>query len=78
MVMEEVDPWGQRRDDYRAGMIAWMISGGRGQVSDYILDFFRPAPTRPRQQSVTEMETILSMWIKGSNISFAEQRIGQA
>jgi hypothetical protein len=79
-VLEDVDPWGQRRDDYRAAMLAWIMAGGKSKMSDFILDFLRPPepPRPPRKQSPEEIETIMRMWIKGSNVSFTEQRVGRA
>lgn len=78
-VLEDIDPWGQRREDYRIGVLAWVLLGGKkGMLSNYIIDFWRPLPPPPKKQSQVEIETLVKMWIKGSNISFAEQRIGQA
>jgi hypothetical protein len=77
-ILEEVDPWGQRRDDYRAAMLAWVFTGGKTPMDNFRLDFFRPPARPPKKQSTDEIETIMRMWIAGSNISFAEQRIGQA
>lgn len=79
-VLEEVDPWGQHRDDYRAALLAWIMSGHRNKIEDYLLDFFRtPLPPPPtKKQSQAEQELILRLWVQGSNVSFAEQRIGQA
>lgn len=46
-ILEEVDPWGQRREDYRAAILASLMYNSSHEkplpVSDFLLDFCRPA-----------------------------------
>lgn len=48
-ILEEVDPWGQRREDYRTAMLASIVYNSSHEktlpVSDFMLDFCRPAET---------------------------------
>ena len=62
-LLESIDPWGQRRDDYRAAVICWTIAScmtTRAPSFERILaqfDFDR----RDRQQSDDEMERIFQV-----------------
>lgn len=90
-LLEDIDPWGQARDDYRFGMLAATITNALGVrkpggllfvTSDFIPNFVAPpsviVPTEPRTQSPAEIEFELQRWITGSNIMFEELRIGVA
>lgn len=83
-VLEEVDPWGQRREDHRFALLCatvmnaagWRKPGGRiFTESDFMLDFLPRFVASPRQ-SVKTMEAELRAWIKSSNAMFSEMTYG--
>lgn len=78
-VLEDVDPWGQRREDYRAAILAatvmnaggWRKTGGRPFTeADFLLDFLPRPAAAPQSPAVIEAE--IRAWIKSSNAAFKE------
>src|SRR5262245_26929079 len=82
-LLESLEPFGERRDDYRAALQTWTIVAALGAkrhdgrpwtLDDFRLQFdAKPAPP-PRQQSAAEIERIIRMWVQGSNTVLRERR----
>jgi hypothetical protein len=88
-VLEELDPWGQARDDWRiayltasiANAVGWQRKDGRAWMAqDFLLQFaLQPAKTVPqlprRQKTTEELTGWIELMIVGANKAFAERGI---
>lgn len=80
-VLEDVDPWGQRREDYRTAMLCAVIMNAGGwrktgsskpfTEDDFMLDFL-PRSIAVVNQNAQVIEAELKAWIKSSNAAFKE------
>jgi hypothetical protein len=57
-LLEDIQPWGQRRDDYRAAVICWTLAsvnhsgkGRKPQLKDFLKPFdFEPKPEQSDEE----------------------------
>lgn len=90
-ILEAVDPWGQRRDDWRFALLAATVMNAAGlrkvdgrifNEQDFLIDFLpRLVPLLPptRQwQSQKAIEAEILAWVNSSNVMFNELRKGKA
>jgi hypothetical protein len=88
-ILEEIDPWGQRREDWRFANLTSVlatVAGIRKADGSMLLarDFMPPCPlnvyegpqpVEKKQQTVEEMEAIIRLWAYGTNQAFHERGI---
>jgi len=78
-VYDELDPFGEERDDYRFASIPLgvrrEIKGGTMRLLDFMVPFGDSVVAQSRvQQSVEYQERVIEAWITGSNAIFAAKR----
>lgn len=79
-MLERIDPWGQRRDDYRnahlIANIANMMAGKRDKpyaAEDFLLTF-KDASQIAEEQSQAQIEAMIKTWVAAANV---QHRIDQ-
>lgn len=83
-MLESIDPFGQRRDDYRVAVLAQVIVAALGgkkadgatfTAADFLkyLDFEAPAIAPGPPQTVAEIERRIASWVSGSNRVWQER-----
>jgi len=86
-LLEQVDPWGQLREDIRfAQQTAFLVAaagakkanGGAWKPEDFILKFDPDyEPPQPKKQTPKDLERILLRWAKAVNKGFGKDEFGR-
>jgi hypothetical protein len=80
--LEDLDPWGQARDDYRFALLTAVVANSAGSlkknkqpwsVEDFLLRFVEQRVVPPKPQTADQIEAMLALSVRATNKSFAER-----